>query len=192
MSSIERELNAYLFYELGFDDETDESRVSDSWPFRLRRITTIGDDPVFEFEDDQPYFAVVTGGLNFFPKAGMEVGDLPLQFNGSRWIAARVPVSLELSMPGDPAVPSGLERRRELESLGSLVLPGRAVEILEGLFLKSEHRYVGLFQANGESEAVIGGLPRVISVPFPKAAAWRRLAWGVGRWLHDQGESSSP
>src|SRR5262245_20308638 len=101
MASIERELNAYLFHEFGFDADADESRVSDSWPFQLRRVTPMHEDPVFEFDGDEPFFALVAGGMNFLPKAGMELGDLRLQISGSRWIAARDPVGLAASRPGD-------------------------------------------------------------------------------------------
>ena len=85
-----------------------------------------------------------------------------------------------------PSVPSGLERRDALESLGSQVVVGRPLETLVGLFLRSERRYLGLFRAAGESDAVVVGLADTISVPFPQASGWRRLAWGVGRWLEDE------
>ena len=44
MSSIERELNLYLFHEFGMDTEpgADESNVSESWPFQLRRVGQVG------------------------------------------------------------------------------------------------------------------------------------------------------
>lgn len=191
MSSIERELNTYLFYEFGFDAEADESHVSDSWPFRLRRVAAMGEEPVFEFDADEPFFALVVGGLTFFPKAGMDASDLHLQLAGSRWIAARDPIGLDVSSPGDPSIPPGVERRRVIQDLGLSVLPHRGVQILEGLFLRSERRYLGLFRAADEPEAIVGGLPRAISVPFPKASSLRRLAWGVGRWLEDEGATQS-
>src|SRR5262245_1929775 len=105
MSSIERDLNEYLFYEFGFDDEADESRISDSWPFQLRRIALVDDAPVFEFDDDdEPYFALVAGALNFLPKAGMDVNALRLQLTGGCWIGKRDPIDLNLSRLGDPSV----------------------------------------------------------------------------------------
>jgi hypothetical protein len=183
MSSIERDLNAYLFLEFGLDLEEDESRVSESWPFELRKHADLEDGPVFEFDDDDEPFFALTGPLGFLPKAGMDVAALEQQMRGTRWIHSQNPVSLELSMPGEPSVPSGLERRRALELLGKEILPGRSAEIIEGLFLRTGQRYIGLFRAAGESEALVGGLSKRIIVPFPEASGWRRLAWGVGQWL---------
>ena len=188
--SIEVDLNHYLFLEFGFDEEEDESRVSPSWPFELRKIADLEDGPIFEFEDDEPFFALAAGPLNFLPKAGMDLAALLLQMKGSRWISSRDPISLNLSRLGDSAVPSGLERRRALELLGHSLLPGRSVEILEGLFLKTEQSYLGLFQAEGESEAIVGGLSSQVVVPFPDASGWRRLSWGVGLWLRNESVAS--
>lgn len=188
MSSIERELNLYLFYEFGMNTGpgADESNVHESWPFQLRRVAQVGDDLVFEFEEDEPFFGLVADGLNFLPKAGMDVDALLLQIEGGRWLAARDPVSLDMSMPDDPSIPSGLERRAALHSLGSQALSSHLVETLVGLFLRAERRYLGLFRADGESNAVVVGLAETVSVPFPQASGWRRLAWGVGRWLEDE------
>lgn len=191
MSSIEFDLNHYLYLEFGFDEE-DESRVSESWPFELRKIADLEDGPIFEFDDDEPFFALAAGPLNFLPKAGMDLAALLLQMKGSRWIASRDPVDLEFSRPGDAAVPSGLERRRVLELMGHSLLPGRSVEILEGLWLKTEQRYLGLFQAAGESDAIVGGLPSQVVVAFPEASDWRRLAWGVGLWLTNESAATEP
>jgi len=186
MSPIERDLNEYLFFEFGFDLEEDESRVSESWPFELRKVADLEDGSIFEFDDDEPFFALTVGGFRFLPKAGMDVAALVRQFMGARWIGSRNPVGLDLSVPGDCSVPSGVERRRALEVLGQEVLPERSVEIIEGLFLRTEQKYLGLFRAAGEAETIIGGLSRRIVVPFPQASGWRRLAWGVGQWLKDE------
>jgi hypothetical protein len=82
-------------------------------------------------------------------------------------------------------VPSTVERRRRLEALGVDVFPGEAAKILEGLFLRTEQRYLALFGRSATEEATIAGLPETpaIPAPFPLASAWRRLAWGVGHWL---------
>jgi hypothetical protein len=123
--------------------------------------------------------------LNVLPQAGMTVDDLMLQHSGAKWIGARYPIDLSVVRLGDPTVPSGVERRRQLEALGSATVPGEAVDILEGLFLCSEQRYLALFGKSSKNEAVIAGLPDTppIVVPFPRASSWRRLAWGVGQWL---------
>jgi hypothetical protein len=140
--SSERDLNEYLFFEFGFDLKEDESRISESWPFELRKIAELQDGPLFEFDDNEPFFAFVGGGFNFLPKAGMDITALRLQIAGCRWIGSRDPVGLDVSMPGDPSVPSGLERRRALEILGQELVLGQDGEILEGLFLRAERRYL--------------------------------------------------
>src|SRR4029453_11494350 len=111
-----------------------------------------------------------------------------LQHSGAKWIGARDPIDLSVVRLNDPTVPSGVERRRRLEALASATVPGEAVDILEGLFLCSEQRYLALFGKSGKKEAVIAGLPDTppIVVPFLRASSWRRLAWGVGQWLKRQ------
>jgi hypothetical protein len=94
---------------------------------------------------------------------------------------ARDPVDLETSRPGDATLPSGIERREMLQALCKQVAPGGVVDILEGLFLRSERRYLGLFFAAGAPDAVVLGLSDApVVVSFSGASAWRRLAWGVG------------
>ena len=96
----------------------------------------------------------------------------------------------ESSRPGDATIPSSMERRRTLQALGEQALPGRDVDILEGLFLRSDARYLGLFRAAREVEAVVFGFfDAPVSVPFSGASAWRRLAWGVGHWLTGPGKT---
>ena len=187
---LRKRLNEYLFYEFGLDAEAAESRVSETWPFELREVGRTADLIAFEFEDDQAYFALAGPSLNYLPKAGMTFDDLVLQHAGARWIGARDPVDLSMSKPGDDAVPSGLERRRALEELGAKALPGQQVEILEGLFLRTDRRYVALFKGSLSKEATVVGIPgspTVVVVGFPDASASRRLAWAVGRWIEAPG-----
>jgi hypothetical protein len=183
VEDLRKSLNEYLFHEFGLDVEADESKVSATWPFELREVGRAADLIVFEFEDDQPYFAFAGRSLNFLSKAGMTFDDLVLQDAGSRWISARDPIDLSMSKPGDAAAPSGLERRRALEELGASTLPGQHVDILEGIFLRSDHRYLALFGGSGAPEAIVVGIPSSpnIVVGFPDASSWRRLAWAVGR-----------
>ncbi|HET9714023.1 MAG TPA: hypothetical protein VFP64_19210 [Pyrinomonadaceae bacterium] len=186
---MKKRLNDYLFLEFGFDDEEeDESQISEDWPFALREVGQVPGLTVFEFEDDgDSFFALEGPALDFLPKAGMTFEDLVLQRSGSAWISARDPVDLSMSMPGHESVPSGLERRKALQSIGAQVLAGKEPEILEGLFLRKESRYLGLFRAAGDQTAVIGGLPgpSKLEVLFPDASPWRRLAWGIGAWLRN-------
>jgi len=182
MENLQKSLNDYLFYEL--DVEGDESLISETWPFNLRLIGEAPGLTVFEFDDDEPYFALAGKSLDFMTKAGMTFEDLVLQHHGASWIADRDPVDLAMSILCEPSVPSALERRRALEALGADALSGRPAEILEGLFLRRERQYLGLFGLPGESDAFVVGLsPTPINVSFPNASVWRRLAWGVGMWL---------
>ncbi|HEX7334078.1 MAG TPA: hypothetical protein VF290_21410 [Pyrinomonadaceae bacterium] len=188
--SLKTRLNHYLFLEFGMDDEDeDESRISEEWPFVLREVGQLPEREltVFEFDDGEAWFAIADPALGVCTQAGMTFDDLVLQYSGSDWIVARKPVDLSMSMPGDPHVPSGLERRKALQSLGATVLDGKEPEILEGLYLQTERRYLGLFSAPGDQTAVIGGLPDSSKpeVLFPDASPWRRLAWGIGVWLRN-------
>ncbi len=184
MDSLKRDLNKYLFYEFGMDG--DESSISETWPFTLRPVGNIEGRTVLEFDDDEPFFALAGSSFNFLPKQGMSVDDLALQFVGSDWIAAQDPVSLEESRPGDDSVPSGIERRRVLAELGSHATQVPRAEVLEGLFLRSGRRYLGLFGVPNELEAVVGGLDTPIRVGHARCSAWRRLAWGVGQWIRSE------
>ena len=189
MESLERDLNEYLFLEFGMEE--DDDLISETWPFNLRRVGEIGVNLIFEFDDDdEPYFAIGGPCLDFQPKGGMTIDDLALQFAGSEWIAAQYPVSLEESRPGDDAVPSGIERRRALEELGRHTIGDPRAEVMEGLFLRSSRRYLGLFRGPNESEAVVGGLDTPIRVGHDHCSAWRRLAWGVGQWIRSQRQAS--
>jgi hypothetical protein len=182
MTNLRLELNHYLFLEFGVDG--DESSVTETWPFRLQLVHEGEDLTVFEFEEDKPYFAIAGDALDFMSQAGMTVHDLLKQHRGSVWIGSRGPVDLDTSRLGETAVPPAIQRRKELELLGSQNAPGQAVEILEGLYLEAEAKYLGLFRVRGSEEVFVAGLVGApISVPFPAASAWRRLAWGVGSWL---------
>jgi hypothetical protein len=187
MDDLKTELNGYLFWE--FDVDGDESQVSENWPFELHRLMETSDLTIFEFHADEAHFALADeGALNYLPQAGMTVDDLLLQRKGATWIGARDPIDLSVVRLGDPAVPSTIERRRRLEALGAEVFPGEAVKILEGLLLCREQRYLALF-GRSDSEDAVAGLADAppILVPFPQASSWRRLAWGVGRWLEQSG-----
>lgn len=190
MGSLERSLNEYLFFEFGKGDEADEARISDSWPFALRRLDDRCGEPVFEFDDDEPYYALVGDAYWFTRKAGMDLDALRRRLAGAAWIADRDPIDIDTSRPDDPAVPSLLERRRIVEALGAEAFPGREFVLRCGVFLVTERRALGLIGVVGVPDATVVGLSRPIVVPFPEASSAARLAWGVGRWL--DGEQSVP
>jgi hypothetical protein len=187
MGTIERDLNAYLFLEFGMEEEGEETSISETWPFSLRRLGELGVREIFEFDDaDEPYFAIGGPCLDFLPKSGMTIDDLGLQFLGYEWIAAQDPVSLAESRPGDDSIPSGIERLRVLEELGRHATGDPCAEIMSGLFLRNSRRYLGLFRVPNELEAVVGGLDTPISVGLDRCSAARRLEWGVGQWIRSQ------
>ena len=115
MGSIERDLNDYLFREFGMEGE--ESSISETWPFNLRRIGEIGVRVIFEFDDDdEPFFAVSGPCLDFLPKNGMTIDDLALQFVGSEWM-----------------IMSGLFLRNSRRYLGLFRVPNELVAVVGGL-----------------------------------------------------------
>lgn len=195
MSSLEIEINEYLFWEFGFDSgEGEEARISKDWPFVLRRIGDWEDGVVYEFDHNEPFFMYVgTAGsttLMSMPKAGMTLEDLKTQEDGSEWIGSRDPVDLDTHRLGDSAVPPGLERQKALEQLARDACGAQAT-VLEGLFLVEEQCYVALVGPRGANQAFVVGLTaEPLAVGFPEASKWRRLAWGVGRSLEDGAVSS--
>ena len=75
-----------------------------------------------------------------------------------------------------------------LEELGAETLPDQEIEILEGVFLRTQRRYLALFRAVGASDAIAVGIPCSpnIVVGFPDASAWRR-SLAVGWWIKTSG-----
>ena len=185
MDALRRDINEYLYHEFGKDGE--ESDVTDTWPFTLTLVADEHELVVFEFHDDEPYFAVASDALDFMPQAGMTIEDLRLQHIGSMWIGSRNPVDLDTTRLGDDSVPRTLERRAAIRALGAAIVPEDRLEILEGLYLQTEARYIGLFRERDAERAFTAGLTNTpIYVAFPEASSWRRVAWAVGSWLQIQ------
>ena len=63
MSDPRTVLNEYLFYEFGYEEE--QTRISVSWPFELKLVGMIDGIDVYEFVDDEPYYAFDHGALSF-------------------------------------------------------------------------------------------------------------------------------
>jgi len=182
--STSREINRYLFYEFGFDDEYEIEEVSEAWPFELRSVGKLRSGAaVYEFADGTEEFFVIDGSaLNFLSKQGLTVHDLDLQELGSSWIAAQEPVDLNTSQIGDDSVPSAIERRLALQQLASAV-DGLA-QILEGLYLKKSGHYLGLVQIAGSNDRFVVGTelqPR--ACPHRSTSRWRELSIQVGEML---------
>ena len=66
MDNLEKEMNEYLFLEFGL--EGDDSHISETWPFNLRKISESPDLTVFEFYDEEPYFALAGQSLSYLPR----------------------------------------------------------------------------------------------------------------------------
>ncbi len=179
------EINLYLFYEFGLDDEEDESLVSSDWPFVLQETE---DPTIFRFShEDETYYAAAGGALNFYPTAGMKIADLRLQQQGARWIGQRDPINLETSRIGYEGIPSLPERRTAIQRLitqyfGSV----ERMRTLEGLYLLREQQYLALVEDDTTGQAyVIGDAIPPQQVEFPEASIWRRLSVGIGRLIRD-------
>jgi hypothetical protein len=183
---LRRELNQYLFHELGVGMAEEE--VAADRPFRLELagdLTSEGTaEPVFKFVADGEEYYALANPMNFLPTAGMSVDDLRLQETGRGWIGRRDPVDLDTSRIGDSRVPPTLERREQLERLVSRLAPG--ARLSEGLFLVSEGSYLALAMAPDLRAFVCADfLSEAQEVDFPAASAWRRLSYGVGELLAD-------
>ena len=187
MADDRRRVNEYLFHEMGLDG--DPSTISDTWPFQLHPIGEVGDEPVYEFEEAGEVYFAFGERVRFLPKAGMDLGDLAAQARGSLWIAAREPISLADSRPGDLRVPTAIERLAALQALARSS-GGRDATVLEGLYLARERQYLALVQGPEHGQAIVAGLPKAVTVSHASASAWRRLAWGVGTWLGGEGSAN--
>jgi hypothetical protein len=189
--SMRREVNAYLFFEFGFDDAADEEAVTESWPFVLESLGRL-DFPgrsveLFRFTDDDEVFYATGGDLfDVFRAAGMEPRDLQTEALGSRWVAEREPVDLHTARPDDPTIPRSLERRA---AIGTLIQDRLSVEvvprILEGIYLQKSREYLALVAdpVGGSDAVLITARTPPQRVEFAGASPHRRLSIAVGRLL---------
>jgi len=187
--SVKKEINEYLFYELGYDAEGyDERKVSENWPFRLDLFETLDVDgetiQVFGFVDDnERHYALYGNELNYYPIDGVELKYFKYQLAGSRWIAKRNPITLEHVMLGDPTIPSTKERVAAIKKLAAGIGKGDC-RILEGLFLKRTGEYLSLIEFKYEDGThIVGTNITLRGIPFPNASPSRRLAIGIGLLL---------
>jgi hypothetical protein len=185
-----RELNQYLFYEFGGQDEEDAALISDDWPYKLAFLGRInsgdGELEVYEFSSDgEPYFALYGQVLDCFPTQSMTVEDLQRQKTGAAWIADGEPIDLDTSIIGDPSVPPVPHRRAailELAQLGGII--STEPRILEGLYLRRRGTYLALVEASEGGDAlIVGDGIRSERVGSPEVSPWRRLAVAVGSLL---------
>ena len=188
MMEDKEELNEYLFFEFGL--EGDQSSVSEDWPFKLNYFATIrqrGEEiSVYVFEAESEGFFAISPNCDFYPIAGMTAHDLQLQMNGSAWVGAREPITLETVFLGDDSVPSTKQRQAIISQLADKVLAEhRFYEILEGLFLKSTGMYVALIETGEKDGIVLSDRFDPRRVGFPEASPWRRLSFGIGELLSE-------
>jgi hypothetical protein len=194
--SRKRDLNRYLFLELGlWDDELGEdggeSQVSDTWPFELNALPPIqvGGGRVYAFlfeHEGESFFAIDDGALGYEPQAGMTVEDLERQYQGLAWIAAQRPLPLDgplsfLPWPGSEGAPRKAEHQAHLDALAATLPCGpKGYRVLEGLYLLGTGKYLALVECKGGREAyAVGTDVPARAVGFPEASASRRLAYAV-------------
>lgn len=214
-AALRIEINRYLFYEIGTDQQTlgeDESKVSQSWPFQLREVRSFTGNErphvrVFRFRyRDATYFVEAGRTFSFWWGEGMSTRDLHLYGRGTWWLASRNPVDVTNTGQGvqGTSTPAGHKQGiREVAgaTLGVLARAGEAestgieIQILEGLYFPSQNRYLALLE---DIESSSGGLGRTYVVgsglaphPLPGrysgAAPWRWFVSAIGGML-ERGE----
>ena len=182
MSELRLQMNEYLALEFSTD-----GTPSENVPFVLTLAHQDSDLVIFEFDEDEPFFAISSNNcLEYIPKSGMTVQALLIEYTGSGWIADREPVSDDTVVIGDPQVPPLSERRAAFASFAAK--EGRAHaeswKVIECVFLRTETKYLGLVGQPGLDHAwIIGNDLAPIKVEFPQALASRRIAFGIGKAL---------
>lgn len=182
MSELRLKMNEYLALEFAID-----VTPSENLPFVLTLTHQDPDLVIFEFEENEPFFAIEsTNCLEYIPKSGMTVQDLLTEYMGSGWIADREPVSDDTVVIGDPLVPPLSERRANFGRFAAE--EGRSHpenwQVIESVFLRSATKYLGLVGQPGLDHAwIIGTGLAPIKVEFPQALASRRIAFGIGKAL---------
>ncbi|MDH4202367.1 MAG: hypothetical protein OEV87_05695 [Phycisphaerae bacterium] len=189
---MKRDLNQYLYYEFGFDDENeDDANVSDNRPFDLEFVGEIRINnevmTIYLFEsDNEKYYAIDGPVISYFPQGSMNLDNLRRQLLGSKWIAQFEIVNLQTVALGDPIVLPTEERRDYIRNLAKKVYPEKTCDILEGLFLKDIQEYIALVKYEQDNNAhIIGDRITVRNIPFSDLSPWRRLAAGIGKLIED-------
>jgi len=187
--SVKKEINEYLFYELGYDiKEYDEGKVSENWPFRLELLDTFDIDgetiQVFKFvHDTEQYYALCGNELNYYPIDGIGLKYFKYQLAGANWIAKRNPITLEQVVLGDTTIPSTKESIAAIKKLAARVEKSEC-NILEGLFFKQTGEYISLVKFKDEDRThIVGTNITLRDIPFPNTSPSRRLAIGIGLLL---------
>lgn len=186
---VRAEVNRYLLYELQITSGEGESKVSERWPFQLRKITGMAQEGlprVFEFRHGgEDYFVTSSTSFSLWAKGDMSREDLQRHLLGERWLAKQDAVDLDTAKHGDPRVPPVYERRRVmLEMARKFRGEDKGLLVLEGLFIPAQSRYLALIEDldSGYAQLIGNGLvPH--HVAHPEAAPWRRLAIAVGEKL---------
>lgn len=189
---IKRELNEYLAAEYGFDSD-DDPAPSEDWPFELEYIGMRGSSMYFEYYDESGhcYAAYDKGPYASFASNGMTFDDLDVEHRGSEWIDDQDPVNLDTALVDEiNPVPRLHERRTAIEAMARDALgEDGEIEILEGLYLRKNRRYLALVSKAEGGEGMIVGTG---FEPAP-AAQWRdggehlrfrtSLPYAIGRLL---------
>lgn len=198
--SDKKALNAYLALEFGFvEGEEDEAKVTDSWPFSLAELGKVDDGEtewtVYGFTDEgEDFFALDGPSLSFVPTGGLDLDGLRQEWKGGSWLAANGAVDLSVSRPGDPTLPSSLERRERLEALmGATATEGEAATLKVGMYLQRTGDYLGLAEIDKQTWLFFGTAWPSRRSPISPLSPWRALAHFLGSllWIANPGSQST-
>jgi len=188
--NVKEEINEYLFYEFGFDEDNDESLVNEDFPYIFTYLGELNhlnrNIEVYEFFDDDESNVVLYGGrISTFRREGMSLQDLHFQLIGQSWIGEKSPIDLNMSKIGYDNIPPINIRREKVEELSTEICKSKdSLKILEGLFLVEEQTYLALIEDLSNKHKFIVGtdiIPELIEINC--LSAWRSLAWGIGKML---------
>jgi hypothetical protein len=180
----------YLYHE--FAVKGHENRVSASWPFKLREISSLvkrrSNARLFVFNDSRDTYLVEAGhSYSFWIAGGMSIEDLRLHTLGTEWISEHRPVDLDTPMPTDLGIPSVIERYQAIQEIALHTVDRIGhVQILEGLFFPGEEHYLALVEdlATGRRLIVGSGIAPQ-RVKHSDQAPWRQLYMAIGEMLQN-------
>lgn len=180
------EYNQYLYYEFGIDQESDDSLISDSWPFTFTLIeeSEILGIPtkIYEFESEKEESYLDDGNsIGFYSKDGLSLSHFKLMLLGNSWIGRQDPIDLDTTDNRIPRIP---ERKESIKRLWNLHFGEGAPEIMEGLFFKKTQTYLALGKTEDSDKAHVSGDGIVVrNIPFPEISPWKRLSIGIGKLI---------
>lgn len=184
--------NQYLYFEFGWFDEDEESRISEDWPYKISPVAELEvnrtQTKILEFqENEETYYLVDGDSLNFYQKDGLSLKTLRMLLEGSSWIGEKDPVDLNTMDKRDPGIPSIPQRKDYLFRLWEEYFGDKKMLIHEGLYLKKTKKYVALgVHQHDQKVNVFGDGIIVRNVPFETLSASKRLSIAIGKLIVDE------